>query len=136
MNFEYFIVKGLVKKTTINLLLIKSLIKTSEEDLKFLKELKVKQNSARKIMSNYYDVLRAFLEAVAISKGYKIYSHEAFTPFLEFIGETNISQQFDRFRKIRNKINYYGEDISIEEVRENIEKIEILIKKLKEKYFK
>lgn len=136
MNFEDFIVKGLVKKTTINLLLIKSLIKTSEEDLKFLKELKVTQISARKIMSNYYDVLRAVLEALAISKGYKIYSHEAFTPFLEFIDEKNIAEQFDRFRRIRNKINYYGEDISIEEVQENIEKIEFLIKKLKEKYFK
>ena len=39
--------------------------------------------------------------------------------------------QFDRFRKIRNKINYYGKDISVEEVKEYSEKIELLIKKLK-----
>ena len=51
--------------------------------------------------------------------------------FLEFIGEKNFSVQFDRFRKIRNKINYYGKDISVEEVKEYSEKIELLIKKLK-----
>lgn len=136
MSFKDFIREGIARKTTKDNLLIKSLVKTSEEDLKFISKLELTEISARKIMSNYYDILRAILEALAILKGYKIYSHEAFTSFLEFIGEKNISEQFDRFRRIRNQINYYGKDISVEEVRENSEKIEILINKIKNKYFK
>jgi hypothetical protein len=136
MSFKDFIREGVARKTTKDNLLIKSLVKTSEEDLKFISKLELTEISARKIMSNYYDILRAILEALAILKGYKIYSHEAFTSFLEFIGEKNISEQFDRFRRIRNQINYYGKDISVEEVRENSEKIEILINKIKNKYFK
>jgi len=136
MNFDDFIRKGVVRKATENNLLIKSLVKSSEEDLKFIKKLKITPVSARKIMSNYYDIFRAVLEALALLKGYKIYSHEAFTPFLEFIEEKTLSEHFERFRKIRNKINYYGESISVTEVKEHVEKIEILINKIKNKYFK
>src|SRR3989344_1056087 len=80
------------------------------------------------------DVLRSIVESMSIIEGYKIYSHEAFTYFLKEKGEEIISEKFDRFRKIRNKINYYGGNISAEEVKENIEEIKEIIKKLKTKY--
>ncbi len=48
--------------------------------------------------------------------------------------ESVIADKFDRFRKIRNKINYYGEDISIEEVKENSEQIKKLTIELRNKY--
>lgn len=136
MKFEDFIREEIARKTTVNPSLIKSILKTSEQDLKVIKKIELNSVSARKVMSNYYDILRTVLEALALSKGYKIYSHEAFTSFLEFIEEKNVPEQFERFRKIRNRINYYGEEISAEEVKEHIEKIEILITKLKNKYFK
>jgi len=136
MKFEDFIREGKVKIATKNEGLIKSLIKTSGDDLKFIKHLEINKLSARKIMSNYYDILRAVLEALSLSKGYKIYSHDAFSYFLEFIDEKNFAIKFDRLRKIRNGINYYGEEISVDEVRDNVEKIEILINQLKKKYFK
>jgi|SRR3989344_1915583 len=134
MKLKDFIEKGQVRKASKDVLLIKSLIITAENDLKFLEKINIDDISARKIMSNYYDVLRSIVESMSIIEGYKIYSHEAFTYFLKEKGEEIISEKFDRFRKIRNKINYYGGNISAEEVKENIEEIKEIIKKLKTKY--
>ncbi|MFH1972506.1 MAG: hypothetical protein ABIJ18_03455 [archaeon] len=134
MKFSDFIKKKEVRKTSTDKGLYNSLIKTSELDLKFLEKIKIDEYSARKIMSNYYDVLRSLLEAMALKDGYKVYSHEAFTFYLKEKGESEISAKFDRFRRKRNKINYYGENISIEEVKEYSKEIKEIIKELKEKY--
>jgi hypothetical protein len=131
MKFEDFIKKGLVKKTSKDLQLIKSIIKCTNNDLKFLSNLEINEISARKIFSNYYDTLRSVLEAKALVEGFKIYSHEAFTYFLKKENENIFAEKFDRLRKIRNRINYYGNDISIEEVKEYKEEIITLIKKIK-----
>lgn len=135
MKLKDFIEKKQVRKASKDIPLAKSLLRTAEIDLEFLKKLKIDDISARKIMTNYYDVLRSILEAIAILKGYKIYSHEAFTYFLKEEEEEDlIAKKFDRLRRIRNGINYYGKSISIEEVGEIISQISKLIKILKEKY--
>jgi len=82
MNFDDFITEGKVKRAAKDLQLIKSLIKTAEIDILFFKKLEITNNSARKIFSNFYDILRSILEAMSILDGYKIYSHEAFTYYL------------------------------------------------------
>ena len=134
MKLNDFIEKGQVRKASKDIALVKSLVYTAENDLKFLDNLDINDNSARKIMSNYYDVLRSIVEAISALDGYKIYSHEAFTYFLKEKKEELIALKFDRFRKIRNGINYYGKNISVEEVKENVKEIIKLIKELKTKY--
>ncbi len=136
MEFKNFIKQGLVRIISKDKTLAKSLLKTSKKDLEFLNSLKLNEKSSRKLMSNYYDVLRSILEAISSLKGYKIYSHKAFTYFLKEIKEDLISIKFERFRKIRNKINYYGEDISIKQTQENIKEIKSIIKNLTKKYLK
>lgn len=80
-----------------------------------------------------YDVLREFLECLALKRGYKIYNHECYTSFLkEIINESNIGDSFDSLRKIRNGINYYGRTVTQEEGLDIINKIDELIKKVKE----
>lgn len=134
MMFKDFINKELVRRTSKDIPLIKSIINNVKRDIIFLNDLGINENSSRKIMGNYYDSLREVLEAISIMDGYKIYSHEAFTHFLKEKGEELLSIKFDRFRKIRNSINYYGKDISIEETKENIEEIKEMIKNLIKKY--
>ncbi|MAG47468.1 hypothetical protein CL617_02585 [archaeon] len=134
MNFKNFIEKGQVRKASKDIQLAKSLIDTADSDLIFFKKIEINKISARKVMTNYYDILRSILEATAALEGYKIYSHEAFTYFLIEKNETLISQKFDRFRKIRNGINYYGKNISPEETKENIVEIVKLINVLKKRY--
>ncbi|MCX6742587.1 MAG: hypothetical protein NTX24_05480 [Candidatus Pacearchaeota archaeon] len=85
-------------------------------------------------MTGYYDILRNILEAMSSLEGYKIYSHEAFTELLKLKNEGVIAQKFDRFRKIRNGINYYAKTISPEEAKENVSEIIELVKHLKAKY--
>lgn len=136
MNLNDFIEKGQVKRADKDISLAKSLVSTAENDLIFLKNSEIDKYSARKIMTGYYDILRSILEAISILNGYKIYSHEAFTYFLKQINEDLIANKFDRLRKIRNGINYYGKDISVEEVKENAKEIIKLIEELKNKYLK
>lgn len=131
MEFENFIKENKVRKSSIDYPLIRSLTSSAENDLKFLNTLEINQQSARKVMSDYYEVLRSLIEAIAMLNGYKVYSHEAFTYFLMKINENNAGIKFDRLRKIRNGINYYGKDISAEETTENVKD---LIKYFKEKH--
>jgi len=134
MNFKDFINTKYVKKTLPDKALIKSLLETAESDILFLKKIVLDNNSARKVMTNYYDVLRSVLEAIASKFGYKIYSHEIFAQFLKHINEHFIAEKFDRFRKIRNNINYYGKNISILEAKELVPEITRIIEILKKKY--
>lgn len=134
MKLNDFMGKGKVKIISKDIALAKSLVSTAKNDLKFLKSLKINSNSARKIMANYYDILRSILEAISVFDGYKIYAHEAYTCYLKEKNENLIAEKFDRFRKIRNGINYYGKNISVEEVKENSFEIIKLINELKKKY--
>ena len=136
MRFNDFVKRKEVRKAEFDKGLFDSLVATAKLDLKFLESLKIDEYSARKIMSNYYDVLRSILEAMALKEGYKVYSHEAFTFYLKEKGELEISLKFDRFRKKRNAINYYGENVSVEEVREYSKEINKIILELKDKYLK
>lgn len=133
MSFQDFIKLGQIKRVEIDKELAKSLLKTTKSDLIFFDSWQIDENSARKIVSNYYDALRSILEAISALEGYKIYSHEVFTDFLKEKNENLMAEKFDRFRRIRNKINYYGSNISIEEAKEYkegiIEAINILINK-------
>ena len=79
-----------------------------------------------------YDALREYLECFALDKGYKIYNHECYTYFLkEIVHMSNEGDIFDKMRKIRNGINYYGKNLEKEETEEVINKIKLLIEKIK-----
>jgi len=133
MKFEDFIKKGQVRKSSVDSQLVKSILSSSEGDLKFLSKIKIDEFSARKVFSNYYDVTRSLLEALAIQHGYKIYAHEPFVYFLKSIKEEVLSLKFDRFRLLRNKVNYYGKSLLAEEVKEYKEELIDLIDKIKSK---
>ena len=83
MKFEDFIKQGQVRKASSDISLVKSLYKNTLNDLEYLKNQQINEISSRKIVSNYYDCLRAILEAIASLDGFKIYQHEAFVFFLK-----------------------------------------------------
>lgn len=86
-------------------------------------------------MSNYYEALREVVESICQLHGWNVYSHEALTSFLaEILREETIARKFDRFRKIRNGINYYGKRITAAESSENKKEILKLIETVKSKY--
>ncbi|QQG38462.1 MAG: hypothetical protein HYS32_02535 [Candidatus Woesearchaeota archaeon] len=134
MKFEDFIKEGKVRRASKDPALIKSLISAVKNDLLVLEKFKIDDNTKNIAMTNYYEVLRKTIEAIAISEGYKVYSHEAFTFFLKEKKDPIVAEKFDRFRIIRNRINYEGKTISKEESIENVSEIKKIIEALKKKY--
>lgn len=116
--------KRKVKDVKPDMDMIKSLTKSSKNKLESESKLKMNDVTAASKLSLAYDSVRELLEALALKNGYKVYNHECYTAFLkEIIEESNKGYEFDEIRKIRNSVNYYGKDISVEEAEKVIEKI-------------
>lgn len=103
------------KKVNIDKGLINSLINSSENRLKSAEALKLNEVTSSSKFSLFYESLREILEVIALKKGFKIYNHECFVSFLkEVCREEEFSNIFDRIRTLRNKLNYYGESLSVQ----------------------
>lgn len=136
MNFDDFIKEGKVILGNKDVQKTKALIKMSETNLKAVGLLPINDITASSVLSLSYESLREILEAMCLVEGYKVYSHEAFTSYLSKLKEDNIAVEFDRFRKLRNGVNYYGKTVSVDIALDSKDQIKLLCLKLKEKYLK
>jgi len=128
--------KGFIKKTKANSELIKSLIEMSNLKEDVVKKAKVDNINISVYFSIAYDSLREILEAICISKGYKVTSHLCIGELLrEILTDFNFID-FDRMRYTRNGINYYGTKIDFEQGKELIKKMFDMKKELAGKYIK
>ena len=118
MNWEECKIKRLVKEVNLDVMLIKSLIEGSNNKLRTNELIPLTDMTASTKTGIAYDYLREILEALALQKGFKIYNHECFTGFLkELLNLEEESFEFDKFRKLRNGLNYYGKKITLEEAK-------------------
>lgn len=132
MSFENLIKDGFVKRVPIDIVRAKSLIKSSGQALSTAKIILFKEETLKTIFRELYESLREYCEALGYIKGYKFLNHESITNFLdEILGEKEISLRFDRYRKLRNGINYYGNTIEMQTLKEALIDIPSLINKLK-----
>ncbi len=128
--------KQFAKSINLDRPLIESLQKTSANKLKTQELLVMNDHTAASKVSLTYDALRELLEALAITKGYKIYNHECYTAFLkEILQESTLGDTFDIYRKLRNNLNYYGKEITLEEAEKSIKDMKELLTTLQTKYF-
>jgi len=111
--FEDFIADGRVVRGEKDFQKAKALVKMAKQNFSVIKMVPEKTESAAVILSVSYESLRQILEAMALREGYKVYSHEAYTPYLEERGQEGIAAKFDRLRKLRNGIHYYGKNVSL-----------------------
>lgn len=134
MNFEESLREGKARKVIPNKIRAASLIKSSIQAIETAKIIPLNVSSAKTVLRELYEGLREYCEAIGYSKGYKFLDHESIGYFLrDVLQEKSIYAKFDRYRKLRNGVNYYGEDIEVETVKEAIIEIPKLIKEL-EKY--
>jgi hypothetical protein len=92
-------------------------------------KLELSEITASSKISLLYDSLRELLEALALKNRFKIYNHECYTYFLkEVLNESAKAEEFDELRKVRNSINYYGKEVSIQETKEILKRIKDLRK--------
>ncbi len=123
-----------VKKTEVDKERIQSLLESSSERLKFLKNLPLTETSVAFIAEGYYEIIKELLVAYIIKNGLKSQNHQCLIAFFykknsdkEF--EANLISQFSFFR---NRLDYYGEKIPAEFYKENKENFENIIKLLNE----
>ena len=127
MDFKECLKKSIVKEVKEDRELIASLRKTSKNKLESESNLKLNEVTAGSKISLLYDSLRELLEALAITNGYKIYNHECYACFLkEIVNESIKGDEFDELRKIRNGINYYAKEISVDEAKDVLKRIKNL----------
>jgi len=131
MNFENSLVNGKAKKVIPNKIRDSSLFNSSIQAIETARVIQLNQNTLKSILRELYEGLREYCEAIGYLRGYKFLDHESVGYFLrDILKEQSASMKFDRYRKLRNGINYYGEDIDIETVKEAIIEIPKLIKEL------
>mgnify|MGYP001560750317 CR=1 FL=1 len=131
LDWKQCLIKN-VKSISVDIELIKSLKKTSENKIISSKELSLRTETMGSKISLSYDSVRELLEALAISKGFKIYEHICYTAFLkEIVKHSSLADEFDELRKIRNDINYYGKDVSLEEAKVVLDRLDKLLKEVK-----
>lgn len=108
--------------------MIASLTKSSKNKSESESKLEMSNTTAGSKISLAYDSLRELLEALALKNGYKIYNHECYAAFLkEVMKESYKADEFDEIRKVRNAVNYYGKEISVEEASDIIARIKKLM---------
>jgi uncharacterized protein (UPF0332 family) len=136
MDWEECKKRGVVREGTASKEQIGSLIKNSERKLVSCDKLPMERDTASSKVSLMYDSLRILLEVFALKKGYKIYNHECFTSFLgEVLKEQKISEKFDKYRMVRNNLNYYGENIEEDDADEMIKDLKNIRDNVLDKYF-
>ncbi len=129
-EFGFFLQKGEVRRQKPDLNLSAATLREAIERLHFAKELKSKP---KYILENAYEAMREAADALLYKEGYKSYSHEASIVYCKHKGFNDSDlTQFDRFRKIRNGIKYYGEDCSLEDARAALVLAEVVIGKIQE----
>lgn len=128
--------KGYIRKIKVNSELIKSLIEMSDIKEKTIKSSKLDEINVSAYFSMAYDSLREILEAVSISRGFKVTSHLCLGELLKNILDEFDFVNFDRFRYARNSVNYYGTKIDFIQGKELINKIFEMKKDILKKFLK
>ncbi|MBD3361796.1 hypothetical protein GF358_03310 [Candidatus Woesearchaeota archaeon] len=114
-----------------------SLFKSSIQAIETAKEIPLNVKTSKTILRELYEGLREYCEAIGYQKGYKFLDHESIGFFLrDILKKQSLSKKFDRYRKLRNGINYYGKDIDIETVKEAATEIPALVTALKSNIIK
>lgn len=118
--------KGFIRPAKKNKELAKSLAEMSQTKEATIKESNLNEKNISAYIPMAYDSLRETLEAICIMHGYKVTSHVCVEKLLASVYPEISFREFDRFRYIRNSINYYGKKIGFDEGKEIIDKIFLL----------
>ncbi len=135
MSWNDCLNEGRARASTIDNNLAKASLQMSERWLKVISYLPINEITAPIIASNAYEALLEVCNSILAVKGYKSYSHECITYFLnDVLKEEKSSIIFDRNRQLRNGINYYGKLVSPDRAVSALKEIKEQIAYLKNKY--
>src|SRR3989344_7835327 len=135
MTFQRMIEQRFASRIAVNKIRAKSLVIASKEAIQTAKEIPIKDEKLKSIIRELYEGLRQFCEAIGYTKGFKFNNHEVIADFLkDELKEPSLALKFDKYRRIRNGVNYYGDAIPVESVKEALNEIPTMIKTLEKHY--
>tara|TARA_Y100000296_G_C5172602_1_gene258127 strand:- start:1546 stop:1998 length:453 start_codon:yes stop_codon:yes gene_type:complete len=115
-EFEYYLKKGVIRKSSQNKPRAKFLIKESEISLEGLKErikiIGINDKNANSIIKDCYDIIMELIRAKLFLEGYNSsgsYAHEAEISYLKKVKFKESEIFFlNELRYFRNSVTYYG----------------------------
>jgi len=125
--------KGFIRKISVDIQMVASLIDTADAKEIAINKVTLNEENISVYMPVAYDSLRIVMEAFCLSNGYKVLSHVCVGELLKDLSAGFDFTKFDRFRYIRNNINYYGRKINLMEGKGILREILIMKKEIKEK---
>ena len=130
-EFEFFLKKGNVKKQSPDRNLSLSTFNESLDRINMAKNI-LKKEKSKYVLENAYEAMKEAADAILYFDGFKSFSHEASIIYLlkKGFSEKEINE-FDRFRKIRNDIKYYGKDCNEDDAVKALELSEKIINKVR-----
>lgn len=134
--FKYYVDECLVRTSTPNLGLARSLLKKSKIRFERIINKQVEKQESSIIFEDIYESLREATQALMEIKGYKPYSHEAIIAFLSEKkvlkpAEINV---IDNYRILRNKSVYSAENISVSKCEEAVKFTKNILPKIIRKF--
>ena len=127
MGWEECVDSGMAKEVKLDKEMMAALLSSAAKRMKSVGLLKTGGVTANSKLSLACDALREVLEALAIKRGYKICNHECYTCFLDEMSKSDFeAEEFDTLRRTRNKVNYYGKELSVDESDTLVRKIKDL----------
>jgi hypothetical protein len=113
----------------------KSLLQSANISYERLKETNIEKYPTNTLV-DYYDIIHKLLEANALINNQKIKGEGAHQKLIDYVAKKQIIDEKTRIflqdlRDYRNKISYEGYNIKLEFIKQNLEELENIIKKLK-----
>jgi hypothetical protein len=138
-DFEYYLRKKVIRKSSQNKSRAEFLIKESEVSLEGLREriniIGINNKNANSIIRDCYDIIMELVRAKLLFDGYSSsggYAHEAEISYLKNLGfpENEISF-LNELRYFRNSVTYYGKILDKEYAKKVFDFLGKIIKKLR-----
>ena len=131
--FKEYITEGKVKIDYPDSAMAKSLFLQARIRLADLNKLQITDKNASFRFESAYETIREAVQSAMAKEGYKPYSHEATVSYAADKNILNESETatFDRYREIRNDINYRGEKTTIQNAKEAIKFAKKVLSKIR-----
>lgn len=137
-NFENYLEGPKIKKEKPDLSKAKGLIKMALNDSKRVLDEEITEEGSSYAFKNAYDVIRSAITAHMALEGYNSYSHTAVIAYARdvlSVPENEISK-LNKFRKIRNNIEYRAEKVTEKETKDIVKFMESFLEKMNSKFQK
>ncbi len=121
-QFNEYLQEGDVENQSPDLNEAKALMSKAERRLSYIKEHQVKEQNADLIFEDAYNVMREASHALMSAAGYKPLSHEVVIAYLRDNEklDQSVVERFDSYRKLRNRVQYSAQKITVIRTQESI----------------